>query len=259
MADALYRLDGRTATPAELTRGPWDARAQHGGAPAALLAGALERTGDRALPVIRLTLEFLRSVPIEPLSLSTRVVRGGRRVQLVEADLLAGEVAVVRATALKIRSGEGNVPSITDASEPPPGPSAGAARPVELAVAPPWFGEDAVEVRFVAGDYAEPGPATAWFRLRVPVISDTEPSPLQRAAAAADFGNGISSALDWSRFTFVNADLTIYLERATAGEWVGVEAITTVEPGGTGLTRSVLYDERRRIGQAAQALYVARR
>jgi hypothetical protein len=93
----------------------------------------------------------------------------------------------------------------------------------------------------------------------VPVISDTEPSPLQRAAAAADFGNGISSALDWSRFTFVNADLTIYLERATAGEWVGVEAITTVEPGGTGLTRSVLYDERGRIGQAAQALYVARR
>jgi Thioesterase-like superfamily len=259
MADALYRLDGRTATPAELTRGPWAPDAQHGGAPAALLAGVLERTGDPALPVVRLTLEFLRSVPIEPLSLSTRVVRGGRRVQLVEADLLAGEVAVVRATALKIRSAEGTTPLITDGSEPPPAPSAAPLRPVELAIARPWFGEDAVEVRFVTGDYGVPGPATSWFRLRVPVVAEEEPSPLQRAACAADFGNGVSSALDWSRFTFVNADLTVYLERAMAGEWVCVEAVTTVEPRGTGLTRSVLYDERGRIGQATQALYVAPR
>jgi len=40
--DPLYTADGDRFVPSEHTRGPWDPRHQHGGAPAALLARAVE-------------------------------------------------------------------------------------------------------------------------------------------------------------------------------------------------------------------------
>ncbi|MFX7878909.1 thioesterase family protein, partial [Acinetobacter baumannii] len=74
-----------------------------------------------------------------------------------------------------------------------------------------------------AGSVAAPGPAAAWFRFAVPLI-DGWPTPASaRAAAAADFGNGISWALPLDRFVFANADLTVSLHRQPQGEWVGVD------------------------------------
>jgi len=86
------------------------------------------------------------------------------------------------------------------------------------------------------------------------VIAGEEPSPLQRALAAADFGNGISAALDWSGWAFINPDLTLYLEREPIGSWVGLDATTRVGPDGIAVAESVLHDERGRVGRAVQAL-----
>ena len=60
---SVYVPEGDAFVPTELARGPWDARAQHGGAPAALLAREIEAEGgDQS--VVRLTYEFLRPVPL---------------------------------------------------------------------------------------------------------------------------------------------------------------------------------------------------
>ncbi len=64
-------------------------------------------------------------------------------------------------------------------------------------------------------------PATAWFRLTVPVIAGEQTTPLQRLMAAADFPNGISSELSWDDWLFINPDLTVYIEREPRSEWVG--------------------------------------
>jgi acyl-Coa thioesterase superfamily protein len=117
------------------------------------------------------------------------------------------------------------------------------------------FGGGAVEHRWVSGDW-RPGPAVVWMRLRVPLVSGETPSPLVRVLAAADFGNGVGAALDWDRHVFVNPDLTVYLERPAAGEWVCLEASTRVPVPGTGVAESVLFDVRGRVGRAIQALYV---
>src|SRR5439155_1666657 len=81
--------------------------------------------------------------------------------------------------------------------------------------------------RFVAGGFDRPGPATDWIRLRVPLVAGEPTSPLCRVAAAADFGNGVSWVLSrLEGYTFINPDLTIYLHRMPAGEWVCLEAAT---------------------------------
>ena len=91
----------------ELARGPWDAGAQHGGAPAALLMRAFEGLpGPDGLVLARVTYEFLRPAPIAPISVQADVIRPGRRVQLLEGSMLADGVEVVRARALRILSAD---------------------------------------------------------------------------------------------------------------------------------------------------------
>ena len=88
MADAFYTREGDGFVATELTRGPWDPGAQHAGPPSALLAREIERlepADDRQ--VARITLEILRPVPIGRLSVEARVVRPGRSVELIEAEL----------------------------------------------------------------------------------------------------------------------------------------------------------------------------
>ena len=121
------------------------------------------------------------------------------------------------------------------------------------------FGGDGVELCFVRGAFAEPGPAAAWIRFRVPLVEGERPTPVQRAAAAADFGNGVSAALDWSEHAFINPDLTIHLVRPPRGEWVGLDSRTIVETDGVGLATSVLHDADGVLGHAAQALIVGPR
>jgi hypothetical protein len=90
----------------------------------------------------------------------------------------------------------------------------------------------------------------------VPLLAGEEPSPLTRVLAAADSGNGVSATLDWSRWLFVNVDLTVHLHRMTRGEWVCLDAITVPETNGVGLADSALYDEQGPIGRANQTLLV---
>jgi hypothetical protein len=116
-----------------------------------------------------------------------------------------------------------------------------------------------MDIRFLSGSYLEPGPATAWFRLRHPLVAGEEPSSLQRLAAAADFGNGISAILPWDDYVFINPDLTVYLEREPVGEWFLLESQTRLGREGIGMSESLIYDERGRVGRALQALLVTQR
>lgn len=252
------REDGRFH-PTVLTRGPWSPEAQHGGPPSALLARAVEVTEPRSMFVARFTVEFLRPVPLEPLSVTSRVIRPGRRVQLVEATLSADGRAVARAIALRIRVHDG-IDLPPEAAGPPetlpPPDTVGSVRlvPVE------WenFG-DALDTRPLVGGLTESGPSVAWIRLQVPVVQGEPPSQLQRVLVAADCGNGISSAVDIHRYLFVNPDLTVYQHRSANGEWIGLDALTRLEEHGTGLAEAALFDQNGRFGRSLQSLYVDER
>ena len=255
-APVFERADGRFVAT-DVGRGPWDPRALHGGAPAALLMREFERLpAADGLCLARVTYEFMRPVPVGPLDVHAEVVRPGRRVQLLEASIVAGGTEVVRARALQIQSADAGGAS-TDDAPPPPGPEHGGPRPLK-APHRPMFAPDAIEIRFVDGAWAN-GPCTAWFRLITPIVPGETPSPLQALAAAGDFGNGISATLSWDDYLFINPDLTLYVEREPVGEWICLESQTRLAPEGIGVAESVLYDERGRVGRATQALLVAPR
>lgn len=241
----------------ELARGPWDPGIQHGGAPAALLARAFEQLdGADSLTIARLTYEFVRPVPIADLVVDARIVKPGRRVQLLEGSLRAADgVELVHARALRVR--QTDLPPLPEPAMPIPGPEH--AQRHEARYEHTRFAPDAVELRFVTGALYEPGPATAWLRLHRPLVAGEGPSQLQRLVAAGDFGNGLSAVLPWDGHTFVNPDLTLYVERVPMGEWICLQSETHLAPDGIGVAESVLYDERGRVGRATQALFIAPR
>jgi hypothetical protein len=254
--DAVWHLDGDLAVPSELARGPWSPDAQHGGAPSALLAGLLERfEPGQADFVARLGIDLLRPVPLTPLRVERSMIRPGRKVQIVQASLFSGDVEVVRATALRIRTVDepyGDVvPSdLVDPLAPP-----GEIMPFPFVADRGRGFWNAMEVRTPVGAGEQVlGRAAVWFRLRVPMIAGEVPSPLQRVAACADFANGITLAGVGRGYTFVNPDLTIVVHRLPVGEWVALDASSFPEDVGIGVAESELHDERGRIGRALQTL-----
>jgi Thioesterase-like superfamily len=250
MSESFYRREDDHLVPTALTRGPWDPDAQHAGPPSALLARELEACEPREeLQIGRVTVEILGPVPLQPLQVSAEVVRPGRSVELLEATLCGPDGPVMRARAWRVETG----PSPKPAGAPPAGPAAGREQP--------FFetGEEvghhtAMEYRFIRGGFLEPGPATVWMRTRVPLVAGEEPTPLQRVMVAADSGNGVSAALDWREYLFINTDLSVHLHRLPATEWVCLEARTLI--GSLGMADTELWDERGRIGRAVQTLLV---
>lgn len=117
----------------------------------------------------------------------------------------------------------------------------------------------AMEWRAARGGFGVPGPAAVWARMRYPLVPGEEPAPLERVLAIADSGNGASWELDISRWHFINPELTVHLHREAAGEWVCLDAQTTISPGGTGLATSVLSDLDGPVGVGAQSLFVGPR
>jgi hypothetical protein len=256
--DAVFVQDGDVFQATELALGPWYPGALHGGAPAALLMHAISaHPAHDGLRVARITYEFVRPVPQHGLTVSVQVVRPGRRVTLLDAALRDGDgVEVTRARTLLVRPSEvGAAP----ASPPPfPGPEDG--------VRSDWegrrrrmFATEGMEIRFVKGQFTQPGEATAWFRLRYPLIDGHAIQPLERVAAASDFGNGIAAVLDWDAYMFINPDLTLYVERPPVDEWVALDSRTRVEAGSVGVVESEMWDRRGRIGHAIQSLVVSPR
>jgi Thioesterase-like superfamily len=269
MSDSIFLATDRRAAserfvPTEHARGPWDPRALHGGAPAALITSAFERMEPGSeLQIARLGFELLRPVPFAPLELSTSIVRAGRRVQELACELRSGTDLICRASALRVQAVPAELPEDLPAelltastSAKMPGPLKG--REVRFALDDldrQSFAASAMEMRWL-NDPWKPGPGRVWMRLRHPLVPGEQLTPLARLAATADFANGVSAVLPFDRFLFINADLTIHLQRQPRGEWIGLDARTLLHEGGSGLSDSVLHDEHGPVGRAFQTLVV---
>jgi Thioesterase-like superfamily len=255
----VYQVADHIAHTTPHAAGPWDPGMQHGGAPSSLIAWAVERVPSREpLQVARITVDLLRPVPIAPLEIRTEILREGKKIQVCAVTLLHEGAAVVRASVLRVRRADLVLPD-TAVEEPVtlPGPDAGSeadgfGRPSNAFV-------NGLTLRVVSGAVRKPGPAAIWFRAHRPIVAGEAITPLMRAAIAADFCNGTSSVLDFTQWTFINADLTVSLARMPVGEWILLDAQTWLGASGTGIAFAKLGDERGYFGRAIQSLVIEKR
>ncbi len=258
MNEAIFEVKGVAARATSWAAGPWDPGLMHGGAPSALIAWAAEQVeSPTPMRIARLTIDLLRPVPVAELTIETQVLRQGRKIQLIEVRLAAGGVEVTRGTVLKVR----------ETDQPLPGHFLPALDEAMPEARPPGqtrlgsvnnFGGN-FEIRPARGVFGEPGPAAVWFRQHRPTVLGQPLSPAMRAAAVADFSNGISSVLPFEAWTFINGDLTVSFARPPRGEWILSNAMSWLASDGGGLAMTRLADCDGYFGIAQQSLVVERR
>lgn len=249
-----------------LANAGWYEEGQHGGAFAALVAGHVEARVPTLseMQVSRLTVEIFRVIPLVDLRIETEVVREGRRIQSVQARVYAPDETLLSvATIQRLRLAELPIPA--DAAPP----SLELDRPEEITsdVGDEWgvgrsgktmFHRHATEVREVYGGFDEKGPGAVWMRLTTPIVAGQETTPLQRIVVIGDFCNGVSRALDYRDWVFMNPDLTIHVSRYPDGEWVALAAESGYGDLGRGVATGSLWDRSGWLGRSTQSLYLDR-
>jgi hypothetical protein len=209
-------VDGLQPVPE--ARSPWSADMLHGRLLAGLAARAAEATGDDpAVRLTRLTVDMFRTPPMSALQVATRTLRDGRRVRVVDVSIRCGDVEVARASALMLRTGPHpngetwRAPS-WEAPLPDTLPSPG-----ELEIGGGW------DIRLLTpGGFFTAERKRLWARDRWQLVAGEEPSPIVRAALAADLPNPLANS-GAEGLQFINADLTMVLGRRPESEWIGLE------------------------------------
>lgn len=215
-----------------------------------LLVRALESCSPRDdLLVSRVAFDILGVIPAGEFEIRTEVLRPGRSIELVQAELLSAGRPAVRATAwrLAMTDTEAIAGTTTDTlPEPDDGKpwrgsemwNSGFIRTVEFRVLPDW----------------RPGHGRMWLRTDIDLVSGEPSSALARFIGLIDVANGIAVRADPTTLLFPNTDLTIHLTRTPVGPWVGLDTTVSFGADGVGLTASALHDVTGPIGRAAQTL-----
>lgn len=247
-ADAFFVKDGALFVPTGLGASPWQPQAHGGVSLGGLVAHVLEQVPcPSPMQVVRITLDILGAIPLEPLATTIRIVREGRRVQLVEIDFTVAGKVWLRASALRMRMQETPAHGV-----PMPHPYPDATSRVEGHT-------DWLEIVPVIGGFMQTGPGAVWLRFPVQVVDGSELSPLETALMASDLGSGVSTMFAFADWTYANLDITMYLSRLPQSEWLMVDATSDAAGNGIVIANSRLGDQHGMFGSAHQSIFLAPR
>lgn len=257
--DAIFRVENNDVTVSPFAAGPWNPGLQHGGAPSSLAVWAAEQVPTQTpMRIARLTIDLLRPVPIAPMRIRPEVVREGKKIQLLSIHLESGGVEVARASILKVRRSASSYEAIATADRLElPNHEHGRPRNI-MGRATVGFASGAT-ILAVKGEFGRKGPAAVWFRFERPFVEGHPSSAVMRSVATADFTNGVSSALNFDEWTFINADLNVSLARDPVGDWILLDAETWLGPDGGGIAFARLADSKGYYGRVVQNLVVEAR
>lgn len=253
-AEAIF---GSTAA----TQGPWSTELQHGGPPCALALREFERLAPtEGGHIARLSADFLGPVPVAPLTIRSRILKPGKRAQLLSAEIFANDRAVLSIRGWWRRQVTDLVPEVPDPASAEPFPDPDTVKTYEAETDLDRFLDRgwiaAMEFRYVLGGPGTPGPCKAWVRPRLPLLASEATSPTQSAVVVADGASGLSSALDFRTHLFSNLDLNLSFLRPPEGSWISVDATSSIDASGGGTTTSKFGDQRGVFGYGMQTLYV---
>lgn len=252
--EPFFTLDGDTYTPTPACRGPWDPKSLHGRVVIGLLGHAIERDyGDPDFVPARLTVDMYRLPGFDPIQVTTRPVRVGGRIKVIDAEFFSGGVSMGRATSQLLRRTEAPDGSVWS----PPNWDAPKAEdlPVpdnRMALGGMW------QMRPISGGMGTAGQKRTWMREVRELVGGVPQTPFTRVALAADFASPFANAGD-KGLGYINSDATAYLHREMQGEWLGLEVVNHQATDGVAIGECFLYDEAGPLGSATVCALAQRR
>ena len=252
--EPFFKRDGQYYVPTPASRGPWNPKSLHGRVIIGLLGFVLEQKhGDPEFIPARLTVDMYKLPGFDPIEVTTTVVREGGRIRVIDAEFISGGVSMARASCQFLKRTENsegniwkpepwNVPAPADIPAPPPREGMGgmwASRPIN-------GGFGTAEQR-----------RTGMSEVRE-VVEGEPLTPFQRVAVAADFVSPLTHVGDQG-LGYINSDVTLYLHKLPATEWVGFESIYHGADDGVAVGDARIYDEAGPIGLASCTALAQRR
>ena len=253
--EAFFSRDGAHYQPNPVSRGPWDPKSLHGRVIVGLLGHVIEKDyGDPAFIPARLTVDMYKLPGFDPVEVTTRLVREGGRIKVVDAEFISGGVSMGRATCQLLRrteNPEGNIWRPAGWSVPAPD-----------AITPPEGRATALggmwAMRPITGGMGEAGQKRTWMKEVRDLVEGEPLTPFTRVAVASDFTSPFANAGDQG-LGYINSDVTVYLSRLPTTEWVGFEVINHQSSEGVAVGECFLYDEAGPIGSASCCALAQRR
>lgn len=242
----FFLKDGDRFKPTEVGVGPWTPGSLHGRLIVGLLGYEIERRHrtPEYMPA-RLTVDMYRLPDLSPVEVTTRLVRDGYRIKVVDAEFISGGVSCGRATCQLLRRTQ-NPEGLIWTPEP-----WGAPLPHEIE--PPADPRAAMggmwKIRPISGGFGTVGVRKIWMA-EVRDLVEGEPwTPFSRVAVAADFASPFANAGE-AGLQYINSDVTVYLHREPVSEWVGFEVVNHGATDGVAIGECFLHDEQGPIGSA---------
>ena len=252
----FFTKDGDAFIPTQVANGPWNPNSMHGRVVIGLLAHVIEqRHGSDDFVPARLTVDMFRLPNIQtPVEVTTRLVRDGNRIRVVEAEFLSGGTSMARASCQLLRKTEnapGNVWSP---------PNWDAPRPADIpAPTDPRLGMNGKwTTRPIVGAMGSLGPRRLWMSEVRELVEGVPMSPFVQVATGADFASPFANAGDQG-LGYINSDVTLYLHRLPVTRWIGFEVVNHHASDGIAIGECWLYDEQGPIGTSTVAALAQRK
>lgn len=245
--EPFFHRDGDRLVPTVTAKGPWG-ESLHGRVIVGLLAAEIERQhcSPKFHPA-RMTVDMFRAPGLVPTQVRTRRVRDGRRIRVVDAELVSDGQVAGRATCqflARTQNPQGKAWHGDRWSAPLPD-SLPQGEPQEDTMFGQW------EMRWITGNIYQAGKRELWMRELRELVGGEPLTPFMRVALGADYASPLANVGEGGGYTFINSDLTLYLSRLPAGEWVGYESLAHEASEGIAIGHCNLYDESGRIGWAS--------
>jgi len=253
--DAFFHADGDAVIPTQLAASPWGPLL-HGRMTGGLAARAVQQllAEEPDLICTRLTIDMFKSAPLAPMQVSTKTVRSGRRIRIIEATVEQDGTAIGQGKFVLLRRAEqpdGVFRETPGWLAPAPGPELG---PPDRST---FSGLDGAAEGHrwsaphqswrVNGSASGPESAGTWVRDVYPLVAGEELTPLVRLGLAGDLASGEANT-STRGLHFINADYTIYLGRELDGEYIGLQPYGHVSDRGVAIGQVVVHDRRGPLG-----------
>ena len=243
--------------PTKHAQGAWNEHEQHMAPATGVLTAELNGYAPQDnMRIARISLDILGLIPLDDFTSTTRCIRPGKTIELIEAVMSSrGRDAIIARAWRLMTQDTSEIAGIEDQQS--------AHKPEDLSAwdgMKGWPGGFIESVRLVTDTQRRPGRGMIWITNDVEMVEGIPTDDLVHLLGMVDTANGVVprvglglSKLEWM---FPNTDLQIHMHRAPRGRWLGIDAVQQYGDDGIGLTSAILHDTQGPFGRSEQILTI---
>ena len=243
--------------PTEHAQGAWNEHEQHMAPATGVLTAELSQFMPQDnMRIARISLDILGLIPLDDFMITTRYIRPGKTIELIESVMSSrGRDCIIARAWRLITQDTSSIAGLEDKQAPN--------QPEDLPVwddMKGWPGGFIKSVRLVAEPDRRSGKGMVWITNELEMVAGEPTTDLVHLLGMVDTANGVVPRLGLglaeANWMFPNTDLQIHMHRVPVGRWLGIDAVQQYGADGIGVTSAVLHDAYGPFGRSEQILTI---